>query len=147
MAINRVFFVAILLGVLTFACASKEPTGPDRLKVADLAGNWTGKKHEFINKMDPAQKIDIIAMGWSITMEIKSNGRFTFRVEESAASGILRIQGGNLILKWDGDKEEYTVAFSLSRNRLTITDHNASYDFDSDGTSEPATAVLVLERS
>ncbi|MFQ5640956.1 MAG: hypothetical protein ACE5IR_23510 [bacterium] len=62
-------------------------------------------------------------------------------------SGSLKIEGKNLIMTFDGGFPGITFKFELSNNTLTLTSDDANYDFDSNGTEEPATNLIVLQKS
>jgi hypothetical protein len=134
---------AALLGALgaAVALACGEATG---ITIADLVGTWNATKLEFTNKANPAQRVDVVPLGAQLRIVVEPSGRaistFSFQGLTQVDTSQIVIRGDTLLV--DGRR----LLFTLSGNTLTLTDNNESFDFDQNGTEEPATLLAVLLR-
>jgi hypothetical protein len=149
----RMICVAAFLAALVIGCGKddKNPTAPKEITIADLAGTWTATKMEYTNKANNSQKVDLVQLGVGMKLTINSSGRYTATLTisglgELTTAGTITLQGGNLILDDDEEAENQTVAFTLSGNTLTLTGDD-EFDFNDDGTDEPAAVVMVFQKS
>jgi hypothetical protein len=87
-----------------------------------------------------------------VTLTIGENGIWTLLVTRpgmfhyQVSTGSLSVQDGSLILHWDGYEEPMTFVFDLLDDTLTMSTGDAQYDFDTDGTQEPADLAAILLR-
>lgn len=124
----------------------------------DFLGKWNALKDEFANKNNAFQKVDILTSTntdsvtltfseSSLTRETSlNNGGFTFSIYS------YEVHGDTLAVSTFEDEIIYkfvyerTFAGNTAMNVLRLTNENATYDFDDDGTPEAATEILELER-
>jgi hypothetical protein len=147
----RLILVAVLLLGFSFACGGDDNPMSSGSAMSDLAGTWNAVKQEFTNKANTSQKIDQVADGIAgITLNIQSSGSIElvaslFGTPFISLDGTARVEGKKLIVSFDG-LGEVEYEYTLAANRLTTTDNNATYDFDGDGSEEPAIEVTVYEK-
>ncbi len=141
-----------IFGLLT-ACGD-DGAGPDGPNVADLAGNWELTLFEWRNDANPLETVDgFQEVGLaSVTLVIEENGRFVleFVFSDGAnpiqATGSISLSQTTLTFDYD-DAPPFTVSYSLSGDVLTLTHEDAEFDFDDDQMPDPATTVLIYERT
>jgi len=56
------------------------------------------------------------------------------------------VRDSTVLLRWDGYEEPMTVVFDLVDDVLEMRTSDARYDFDTDGTEEPADLAMILRR-
>ena len=119
--------------------------------------------HAVLDHLDgqPTDFRDLIAVGGAFTWTADVNGNFTGEVvipEIAGGSLTLQFQGTYALLTQDTLQVNFNpdipplltsgpVGFDLSGNTATITDDDESFDFDDDGTPEPARVEGILVRS
>ncbi len=146
--------LAVLLVAALAGCGDGGTMGPT-VTLADFAGIWTLTKWEFTSHVQPGQKFDLIAMGWTATITIDANGRFD-RTNTSpgpspvtfTVAGTFTIEGSNMIIVNDGPLPEPDVAaFTLTSDMFTLTSDGV-FDTDFDGVPDvEGTLLLVWQRT
>ena len=123
--------------------------------IAEITGNWNATQGLFDRATEgPIAVIDVVAEGGSVTLNITSNGRFTLTVNQvggatEVTTGSLAFDEDLLVVFFDDDPGEWEY-FSITHNEpnLTISGGNgsSSFDFDGDGTEEPANVYFEFTR-
>ena len=151
--------IAQLAWVPLGSCNSEED-GPDcslqgtKLSMSDISGSWTATSATFFTISDPIETVDVVAEGGTVTLSIQSNGSFTLTIVESGgpsdvSSGDFCFDEDLLVVRFDGDAAddwEYYRVQLTGGNNLSIGGP-AEFDFDGNGTDEPAEIELSLVRS
>ena len=142
--------VAPLLAVTVVAgCGDSNGPGTEAT-INALAGTWNATSLVFTNNANSSETFDLIADGGSFSITFTAAGGFsgssTFEGDTDTFSGTFEVQGSNLIISETGESGPETIAFTRSGNTLTLT-LDDEFDFDDDGFDEPATLVIVLQRS
>ncbi len=128
--------------------------GPSNVTLANLVGSWIGDEFEFTNQENPAESVDLVAIGAVVTLTVAGNGRYTIGAAAPFGSGADFIKGAMLVeegvlLVTDDESPGETAAFSvqLSGGMLTIFTDEVDYDFDAppDGITEPAELRAVFQ--
>ena len=138
---------AVMLATVMIGCSdTNAPTDP-----ADLAGTWDATSFLFISDADPAVTFELITAGGTFQLVIAADGSYTgsfaMGSEVEAFSGTIAISGNNIIITDALDPDDSgTMAFTLDGNTLTMTDLDEQHDFDDNGTEDPASSVMVLEK-
>ena len=151
--IKRLLYtIAILVFLSINSACNKDkdeyPLEGPNLSMNDISGNW---KATTANYSYDTLFFDVIAEGGSAILVIQSNGRFIFTLKlpdepDNVSSGQLGFDEEWLAISFDDDPEEYEYFFiGLSNGVLTIRGP-AAFDFEGDGTEEPASVDLVLIR-
>ena len=147
----RLFLVAVLATGLLSACGGDDnPVGVTTFD--DLVGTWNAIEDVFTNNANPSQKVDAVALGQQTVLTFSSDGRFEMTLSAAGVSitfkGPARIAGNKLFLTLEDFFDlEIELEFTLEGNRLTTTDRNVEFDFDADGSTEPATQVTVYVKA
>jgi hypothetical protein len=119
--------------------------------MADLEGTWEGAELLFISQPDEADTVDVISDGGSLTLIIDDDGSYGLAMtlpEDLPAleNGTVFIDEARLILIGDSPLSDVMVFnFELAADTLFL-DGNSEYDFDDDGTDEPALIEAELQR-
>lgn len=144
---NHVLFL-VAAAVVQTACG--DSTG---VQVDDLVGTWNATVFEFTNIADPSQKVDAIATGGSMSMTVTAGGaislNITFGGMTESTTGTISVDGSNVTITTDGpaDGDPASGTISLSGGTLTINlTSGVEFDFDDDGTDEPATVRIVMQQ-
>ena len=154
------FLLTILF--LIFSCSSSDDSGGlsgTDLSISELQGSWTVTSLVFGKLCDPGvdcpvEEVDVIEEGATATLTIQGNGRFTILSAipgggSETITGQMSFDEDLLVLEFDdvpGEEEYYGIQLSNNGNTLAING-NAEYDFDGDGTDEPANLNLVCSRN
>lgn len=157
--------LALYLGFVP-GCGDDNDNGtePDPITVEDLAGSWTAATFIIKSQANPAIQFDLIAdAGGSVTMETAADGTFTgeAKVPDPANPGqLLTLPLAGTFSVADQEhiettfNPEYppmftsgTMGFTLSGDTMVLTDPNTTFDFDEDGTPDPATFEGTMVRS
>ncbi len=127
---------------LTAVAACSSPT---ELTVQNLEGTWDASQILFTNQANTAETVEEIALGASLVVTVNADGTISSLYTDpqggtSSDSGALNAEGTQLTLAGD------TFQANLSGGSLRLIDATSTYDFDSDGTDDPATLTIDLVR-
>lgn len=134
---------------LFFLLISCEEDGEEVLtgsevSISDIQGTWNATSAIFdIVGEGESQRVDVVEIGGTVVLVIQSNGRFTLTVSELGESpdvvtGQMSFNSETLVVEYDdspGETELFGIQFTT--NTLAIQGQ-ALFDFDDDGTEEPA---------
>jgi hypothetical protein len=146
----RIASLAAAILLAAGACNDDDGTGPSP---SALAGTWNATKFEYVEVANPANKIDVIPLGGTLTVVLTGAGAFT------AASTFPGEAPFNAAGTWSASADVFTLNFtsgmsgtqqfdfSLSGNTLTLNGADAEFDFDDDDVDDPAKLNLVLVRN
>lgn len=142
------FLLALLLGM---AGCSGGDGGTDPNPVAEnfLAGEWIATLMRATSLANPAIRADIIASGGEFTLSVQPSGRYTAILvafgQSSSESGTLSIVGNEVVFNRTFPSARVSRA-SWTRSGTSVTLIGPTeFDFNLDGTAEPATLETVLE--
>jgi hypothetical protein len=144
----RLLYPAILF---TVGCGD-DPTGPIDENLLELAGAWRATKFEYVSHDDSSERVNLASLGTMVTLTIAEDGVWTLLVTRpgllsyQVSSGSLTVEDGSIILQWNGYDEPMTFGFELLDDTLTMETADAQYDFDTDGTRDPADLAMILLR-
>ncbi len=138
-----------LVSALVLAACGEESVGPDP-DVAPLVGNWDATSLVLTSVANPQVRPDLVALGASFRLNIQPSGQYTailiYAQQSSTEIGTLSVSGNTLTMTRDFPSRSTSAAlFSLSGDRLTL-DGDSEFDFNLDGTPEPALAHFELTR-
>jgi hypothetical protein len=140
-------YAALGLALTLPACSE---TG---IEVVDLVGVWDATKFEFEETTgDPVVTVDLITMNFTVTIEINEAGTYEITTtflggEPQVESGTWVLEGGDLLIMTASGEtvgDEFDV--TLSGTTLTVRTSDLTFDFDDDGTEEPALFEAILEK-
>jgi hypothetical protein len=141
---NWVLVTAVLL-----AGCGGDSTEPDAA-VAPLVGNWDATSLVLTSVANPQVKPDLIALGAAFRLNVQASGQYTaillYAQQSSTEIGTLSVSGNTITMRRDFPSRSVTAAlFTLTGARLTL-DGDSEFDFNLDGTPEPALAHFELVR-
>ncbi len=144
---------ALLLGLLIpflASCGDDDPTGSVNNALADT---WDATVIQLVSVANPGTSVELIAQGGNGRLVLQANGDFGLSVGSpgeptefgngtwSSTTDVLTLYFG------DGDiAGTWQFDFHLSGNTLQLTGADAEYDFDDNGTEDPAKLNLTLVR-
>jgi hypothetical protein len=121
----------------------------DSLAPEDIAGTYEATTMVFSSQADPNTTADVLAAGYSFTIQFNADGTlettFTIGGSTDTDSGTYVIDGNDITLNIDGDPASGTIDRSGDTLTIDLTT-GVEFDFDDDGTDDPATLRLVVER-
>jgi hypothetical protein len=138
---------SLVLGLI--AC-DDDGTGPDP---ATLAGTWDAIEVELVSVADPGTSVELIGLGGSATVVLNANGTFDYTVTfpgelPENIAGTWEVSADVFTMRWTegGFLNEWQFDYSLVADELTLTGADSSFDFDDDGTEDPAKLNAILVR-
>jgi hypothetical protein len=115
--------------------------------VNDLAGTWQATLFRYTSTADPNATVDLVGdLGYSIALAVGLDSRFYVVVEPvgwTSTTDALLVEGDQMLTR---NEDASAFVFSLKGGTWSFTGLDA-YDFDRNGTMEPATLQVVLMRS
>ena len=152
--LKRVVYHIAILALLPFLVACNKdkneyPLDGPNLSMNDISGTW---KATTANYHYDTLFFDVIAEGGSVSLVIQSNGRYTFTLKlpdeaDNVSAGQLGFDDEWLAISFDDDPGEYEYYFIELANGILTLRGPAEFDFEGDGTEEPASLNLMLIRS
>jgi|GEM_PF-2784572 len=150
---------SVLLLLLTvvslafFSCSSENnPTDGNQntIEVPDgLVGYWVGTSFRYINKADTTVQADLSQFGvvFSVTVEPDSSYSSTtlFLGQTIEESGTISVVQNTVNFTQQADQTR-SGTFSLNGTNMDIRFEEEFFDFDQDGTEEPAILDISLEK-
>jgi hypothetical protein len=147
----------LLAGVLFIGCGDDGGGdgggGPTLIVIADFEGSWVADSYRVTSSANPMITLELIALGGAFAFDADDAGAFAGRgfIPASVAGMTLELpfQGSVELIDQDTLQVNFTPelppflttmrgAFTLEGDMLTITDTNATFDFDGDTVEEPA---------
>ena len=132
---------AVCTGVLA-GCGS-DSTGIE----SDIVGTWHATRFEFVNNANPANTVEAIALGASVTIIFNANHTFSLTLTlpgqpPEVSTGTYVVTATTLTITVTSETPVQTLNFtmSLSGNTLTLTGGATTFDF---GTGEVAATINV----
>ncbi len=134
------------MAVIWIAC--DDPIG---VEPSDIAGTWNALTYGFINKADLDDTVELISMGASLTVTFTSEGNFTWDFRDvdgavEARSGTFTVDGAIITLLETGQDPDPFLAVRED-DSMTLRTGNREFDFDEDGTDDPAELHTFLVRN
>ena len=122
--------------------------------ISDITGTWNATQAIFGTTSGAAISVDVVAQGGTVVLQISSNGNFQVTVTENGAapetsSGRMGFDEDLLVISFDDSPDDYEFFGSTFNDPiLTISGGNGlvEFDFDNDGSDEPADIDFILER-
>jgi len=142
-------WASIALIAVAAACGD-EGQGPDG-SAALLQDTWVASRWTYVSEADPADSVSFTAEGVTVTLTIGASDyelAFSGLGVNESFSGTYSVNGSSFVISDDGSGSGASIPFSFSNanNTLTMSDPNTNWDFDEDGTDDPATLNMVFTR-
>jgi len=146
----------VLLSLLIAACSTTEE-GKFSLhgsvySVSDIAGTWQATAAQFSRAVaEPALLVDIVEQGALVVLTIESDGDFTLSISgapngSEVSTGRLGFDEDLLVISFDDAPDDWEY-YGISATDVSLTVSGpAEYDFEGDGSEEPANVTFEFER-
>jgi hypothetical protein len=142
--------LVLLLGLSGLASCSDSGTDSSK-ELAPLVGTWRAQALVLSNKANPSQSVDLVEEGAVFTLSILSSGQYSATMQVFGQSlppevGRIRVSGSEFTLtptSYDGAATSGTWKF---QGEILVLDGDTEFDFNQDGTRQPATAHFELYR-
>jgi hypothetical protein len=135
--------ILMLLGTVA-AVACGDAVAPE-----DIAGTWNATSLVFTNTADPSETFDAVAAGVDLSITFGSGSAVSLTITEGGftetENGTYTLDGSDISLTLGGDVSSGSVNLSGTTLTLTLTT-GVEFDFDDDGTDEPARLAAVLTK-
>ncbi len=139
------------VAVIWIACG--DPVG---IEPGAIAGTWNAINYGFVNKADLDDTVELISQGASLTVTFTSDGDFTWDFRD--VDGTVEARSGTFTVTFNVDGSVITFSesgqgspdpFPAVRvdDTLTLRTGNREFDFDEDGTDDPAELRIFLTRN
>ena len=143
---SRAMTLAVVLTGVLAGCGS-DSTGVE----SDIVGTWHATRLEFVNNANPANTVEAIALGATVTMIFNATHTFSLTLTlpgqpAEVSSGTYVVTATTLTITVTSENPVQTLNFamSLSGNTLTLTGGTTTFNF---GTGEvPATLNVTATR-
>jgi hypothetical protein len=154
--------IVLVVGCLLAGCGDDDGASkPKVITVADLAGTWVATQYKVSTKTVPEVSMDLVAIGGAFSWDADNTGDFTGEMTIPEAlggpydvpfAGSYELVGqDSLVVEFNPEVPplltDSRMGFSLTGNTVTVTDDTGTFDFDQDGTEEPAKFKGILVRS
>lgn len=141
--------VATVLVVSGTACG-EDPLAPD-VGIEALVGDWEATSLTLTNVANPTVRPDLIELGATFDLNVQPSGQYTailvFNLQSSTEIGQISVSGGEVTLRpsFPPGQPATTGTYSVTPTTLII-DGSTRFDFNLDGTPEPALAHFEMVR-
>lgn len=142
-------FVLLAVAALGVACGGGGgPSTPSEVG-SSLVGTWRVTRAEYVNAANPAQSVDVIAQGTTMTLAFEARGSFTFTIVDPGqaarlVTGTWMSSHGVLTIVRTGQAGGSRFDVTLDGYHLTLDGGRVEYDFDNDGRLEEAILSMDL---
>lgn len=141
----------LLLGAL--ACGGDggaDPIGPDA-EIAQFVGDWTAQGMTLTNVANLEVVVDLVELGATFTLNVQPSGQYTailvFGLQASTEIGTVSVAGSTLTLNRNFPSTETAPGtFEFFGPDRFVLDGDSEFDFNLDGSSEPALAHFDFVR-
>jgi len=138
------------LALVQSACITSTDIGT----VDELAGRWVASNAIYSELADPTNRFDLIAEGFEVTMQIEENGEWALLLVRQELVGLqvgtMTVDGKLLLITTQGADSAVTEAGRVylegDQAAIQILGEDQEWDFDGDGTAEPAKLNLIMDR-
>jgi hypothetical protein len=148
---SRIRWGTAAFTILLSAACGDDPASPGGVTMSDLAGSWQVTRWEYTNSANSSESVDLVTLaGSSATLDLEDTGDYTISGTLAGVAvtltGTWTISGSNMQILEDGTVDTQTTPFSLSGDTLTLSGLEGDWDFDDDGTDDPASLIVVFTR-
>lgn len=140
------------IGILLLAAAASACSDSTGLEANDLAGTWVATVWDLTNPADASQSMDMLAADGTWTIVFRSDSTFTSTILDPGETvpdvdtGTYEVVGSVLTIAESGQGSPTPFQAVRAGSALTLTSSDEDYDWDEDGTDDPADTRIVLSR-
>jgi hypothetical protein len=145
------FSVLLLLPVVAAGCSGTDELGPNA-SVALLVGDWEADRFTVKNKANPTQVPELIRdLGAQFTLNVQPSGQYmavlVYQGNPITEIGILEVEGSEIVFHVSVPPPPATTRsrYVVTGSRLTL-DGDTEFDFNLDGTGDPAEAHIEMRK-
>ncbi len=144
---KRLLKSVVPVAVIWIACGN-----PASVEPGAIAGTWNGLQYAFVNKADPTEGVELVSQGATLTVTFTSGGDFTWDFRDvdgavEARSGTFSVDGEFLTFSESGQGSPDPFLAVREDHNMTLRTGNREFDFDEDGTDDPAELRIFLTRN
>lgn len=116
--------------------------------VSPLVGDWSAKALVLKSVFNPDLAPDLVQLGASFTLNVQASGQYTaillYSGQAATEIGMLTVSGNVVTMQVSfPNPSTWTMTYALQGGNL-ILDGDTEFDFNLDGTKEPAVAHFEL---
>jgi hypothetical protein len=131
-----------LVGLALLACDEDSPGSP-------LFGTWDVTKSEYVSVGDPPESVDLVAAGGSGTIAFNADASYDATIippggASERSSGTWSFTESSLTMRESGSSVTWVFDRVMEGDTMELSGADAEFDFDGDGTPEPATWNVTL---
>jgi hypothetical protein len=131
------------------ACAGSDATGPDPA-IAPFVGDWNATSLILTSQANPEVSPDLITLGATFSLNVQESGQYTaillYASQAQTEIGHVTVSGSAVTLHREFPSAGTTAGvYEFQGNRLVL-DGETEFDFNLDGTPEPALVHLEFVR-
>ena len=139
-----------LLSLFLVACADPAATGPDPL-IEPLGGDWQATAFVLTSSVAEQVSIDLIQLGGTFDLNIQPSGSYTAILVYAGLGqtemGTISVTTTTVTLNREFPTKENEVStYQFVGDSLLILDGDTEFDFNFDGTEDPALVHFELLR-
>ena len=145
----RGLWLALVI-LLQLGCGDEGPN--DELTYGELRGTWVLLSLVFTSDANPSTTFDFVAASGSGSLRFEADTTFLLILvpdpgsPTQSATGPVALEGSTVVLTDSADPDLPLLSGTLAAQRLTLETEDAEYDFNGDGTDEPAHVSAVFVR-
>jgi hypothetical protein len=141
--------LSMLLLVVAVACSGSDAVQPDPT-VAQFVGTWDGTVFTVTSDGDPATVVDVLSLG-AFHIIVEPSGQYTATLAILGVApeiGQLTVVGSTIVLDptTPATAPSATSTYAFTADDYLVLDGPTEFDFNFDGTDEPAQAHIELQR-
>lgn len=144
------FSISIVAAILVAACGGEDPMEPDPA-LARFVGTWDADSLTLTNDADTTVVANVLELG-SFFIIVEESGQYTATLTVSGQAnpeiGQLSVSGSTLTLtpSFPAGRPQAVSTFLFMGDDFLILDGPTEFDFNLDGTDEPAQAHFELRK-
>jgi len=161
MGFSKWIFCVVAAPLILFTGCDDDGSGPDLIKISDFQGSWQTLSYQITDAANPALTMEIISMGAVMEWDADETGQFTGSAFIPAALAgqdlNLDVQGSfslisqdsvvlNFVPEYPPFLTQTRAEFQLVGDLLSFQDLDSEFDFDGNGTQEPAVFEGTFQR-
>ena len=129
--------------------SSGSPASPSTVNA--LAASWKATRAEFVSAANSGVRVEVCALGTSLTLTLESGGTYTQKIVDpgqggQTTTGTWSASKDVLTLKPSNITGEIQFDMTLSGSTLTLNGGHVLFDVNGDGRDDEALAYLTLAR-
>jgi hypothetical protein len=143
--------IALVAAVVGTGVACGGGDGGNGPGASEIEGTWNATKMLFVSKTAPQQSVDLIALGATGVLVLDPSKAFSFTLTPPGGpaevqTGTWKLSGTVLTVTPTGAAFNWQFNITLTATTLKLAGADVDYDFNDDGTDEPAKLTIEATR-